>query len=324
MKGRTIALCGAAHFLVDFCCAFLLHRLVIGQGQWAQYLLIYNFCAFAVQMPLGLLADKLGENARFAVLGVLLVGFSVLFFRLPLLLALLLGLGNALFHVGGGLVILNGSEKAGPLGLFVSPGALGIYLGTLLGKAETLPLLLPLLLLLPFAILLHKVQSKNTTFTLPLPRKVSVPLLALLAVVILRSLLGTSMDFPWKAETGLLLLFSLALGKAMGGLLADRIGLGRAVFYPLLLSALLFLFSNNALCGLLAVFLFNMSMPLTLYMAARRLPGTKGFAFGLLTFGLFLGFLPSYLQWQLPASGLFYTGLSLASLLPLLYAWRKP
>ena len=35
-------------------------------------------------------------------------------------------------------------------------------------------------------------------------------------------------------------------------------------------------------------------MPLTLYGAARLLPGAKGFAFGLLTFALFLGFLPVY------------------------------
>ena len=43
---------------------------------------------------------------------------------------------------------------------------------------------------------------------------------------------------------------------------------------------------------LAAVFLFNMTMPLTLWAAARLLPGAKGFSFGLLTFGLFLGFLP--------------------------------
>ena len=41
------------------------------------------------------------------------------------------------------------------------------------------------------------------------------------------------------------------------------------------------------------MFLFNMTMPLTLWACARLLPETRGFAFGILTFGLFLGFLPT-------------------------------
>ena len=49
--------------------------------------------------------------------------------------------------------------------------------------------------------------------------------------------------------------------------------------------------------GTAAVFLFNMTMPITLWAAARLIPGAKGFAFGLLTFALFLGFLPTWLGW---------------------------
>jgi FSR family fosmidomycin resistance protein-like MFS transporter len=37
-----------------------------------------------------------------------------------------------------------------------------------------------------------------------------------------------------------------------------------------------------------------MTMPITLWAVARILPGVKGFSFGLLTFGLFLGFMPVY------------------------------
>ena len=63
-----------------------------------------------------------------------------------------------------------------------------------------------------------------------------------------------------------------------------------------------------------------MTMPVTLWAAARTLPGAKGFTFGLLTFALFLGFLPSFLGWPSlltgPAS---YAGAALASLLLL---WR--
>ena len=46
------------------------------------------------------------------------------------------GMKNACFHMGGGIAVLNGSEgRASALGLFVAPGALGIFLGSMLGKA---------------------------------------------------------------------------------------------------------------------------------------------------------------------------------------------
>ena len=38
-----------------------------------------------------------------------------------------------------------------------------------------------------------------------------------------------------------------------------------------------------------------MTMPMTLWAAAQLLQGAKGFGFGLLTFALFVGYLPVYL-----------------------------
>lgn len=38
--------------------------------------------------------------------------------------------------------------------------------------------------------------------------------------------------------------------------------------------------------------------PLTLWAAGRLLPSAKGLAFGVLTFGLFLGALPTHLDWE--------------------------
>ena len=71
----------------------------------------------------------------------------------------------------------------------------------------------------------------------------------------------------------------------------------------LLLAAGCFLLGENPVFGLLALLLFNMSMPVTLYLLARYLPGLPGFSFGLLTFALFLGFLPTYAGLALPVSG---------------------
>ena len=61
----------------------------------------------------------------------------------------------------------------------------------------------------------------------------------------------------------------------------------------LVLAALLFLLPDAGFAGVLGVLLFNMTMPITLRQACKAVPGMEGFGFGLLTFGLFLGYIPS-------------------------------
>ena len=75
--------------------------------------------------------------------------------------------------------------------------------------------------------------------------------------------------------------------------LMDRLGAKTASVYTLVTAAVLYLFSGHPIPGILAVFLFNMTMPVTLWAVAQITPGMKGFTFGLLTFGLFIGYLPS-------------------------------
>lgn len=299
-----LALYSLTHLAVDFTCAFLLFRLAAGAPDWALALLLYNFCAFAMQMPLGAIADRLNRNGVLAAAGCALTALSALL-PAPLPLAIAAGLGNALFHLGGGLDTLNDStKKAAALGIFVSPGALGLALGTLCGKAGFLPLALPplTLLVLAAAILLlcrrtyGSLRSWNAPPALACAGRPAA-IVPLFLVVVLRSYMGMQQSFPWKADWALLLTLMLVLGKALGGFLSDRLGPRRASAVSLTAAGLLYFACALPLPGLLAVLLFNMTMPITLWAAARLLPGAKGFAFGLLTFALFLGFLPSYLGW---------------------------
>ncbi len=75
-KKHLFALYGAAHFWVDLSCALLLFRTLSAQPDPALSLLLYNFCAFALQMPLGLLADRLDRNALVAAAGCVLVALA--------------------------------------------------------------------------------------------------------------------------------------------------------------------------------------------------------------------------------------------------------
>ena len=64
------------------------------------------------------------------------------------------------------------------------------------------------------------------------------------------------------------------------------------IVMTLLLSALFYAFGDHMISGLLALFFFNMTMPVTLYLLAQQMKEMPGFAFGILTFGLFIGYLP--------------------------------
>jgi len=328
---KSLAVYSLAHFWMDLSCAFLLFRTLSDSPRWGLCLLLYNFCAFALQMPLGLLADRLDRNGAVSAAGCALTALAFLLpWSLPA--AVTAGTGNALFHLGGGIDVLNQSrERAWALGVFVSPGALGLFLGTLWGKgtAPALWLAPAGLLLLGGAILWLCRRTFGTLHSGNAPADLDAPggygmLLPLFLVVVLRSYMGMNQAFPWKGEWALLLTLALVLGKTAGGFAMDRLGAGRASAVSLGLAAALYLASALPLPGMLAVFLFNMTMPVTLWAAARAMPGAKGFTFGLLTFALFLGFLPSWLGWPSllrgPAS---YAVMAAVSLLLLWFPLRK-
>lgn len=297
------------HFIVDFACAFLIYQMVFGTEHWYLNLLFYNFCAFALQMPLGLLADKWNRNSLCAVLGCLLVAVAYgLGFLGPAAMVIAAGVGNGLYHIGGGIDVLNISgRKASLLGVFVAPGALGIYFGTLFGKQNGTYTWIVIFILLTLATTILLVtftnkksfQSENVAVSFQgiHSAAILITISCFLIVVCLRSYIGMISNFSWKSQGswGIIFIGAVFLGKLTGGILSDRIGAIKASILSLGLASGLFLFSDIPVAGVVAVLFFNMTMPITLWALSRILQGAKGFAFGLLTFGLFLGFTPVYL-----------------------------
>ena len=115
-KGRITAVYAAGHFVVDLACAFAMLRFVRPTADWTSAALLYNFFAFAGQMPLGLVADRFGNGRMFAAAGCLLVAAAYAMPGMPELLAVTAGTGNALYHIGGGYDTLRLDDRAGLLG----------------------------------------------------------------------------------------------------------------------------------------------------------------------------------------------------------------
>lgn len=303
------------HMAVDLSCAFLVYTYVLGGEQWYLWLLLYNFCAFALQMPIGAAADRLDRNSCVAVGGCagVLAGLLLGIAGFPAGAAVVAGIGNACFHVGGGIDVLNHSERrAAPLGIFVAPGALGIFLGTMLGRAGTEAAVWIGGLLILSAVVIRAaagreklwLSSGNAPFSFSVPSssvssgRTLMAAACFLAAVILRSYSGMIQNFPWKETltgSSFILAGAVVLGKMAGGVLADKWGIQRTAFRSMCAAAVGFLCLVYPAAGILAVFFWNMSMPLTLWAVSKVFPGAKGFGFGLLTFGLFVGFCPAWL-----------------------------
>lgn len=321
---------GLLHFLVDMVCAWAMFAF-FREGRY-ENLLIYNFCAFALQLPLGTLLDLL-RNKMQRIPAVCAAAGTFLTVLGAVLHPALLGLGNALFHVGGGIDVIEEdfakNRKGSALGIFVAPGAVGLYLGTIFGKqtGNLRVLLVAAVLMLVLLFILWRGRSYVQPIRTPqrLDLKTITIAFCCFVVVVLRSWVGLSVSFPWESLTvyGALAVLASASGKLSGGLLAARYGIDKVSAVSLMLSAGCYLLSDMPALGLLAMFLFNMSMPLTLYLLIAKLPNLPGFSFGLLTFGLFLGFLPVYTGIKLPISDAAFGAVgSILSLVLLIAAGR--
>ena len=197
---RLVAAYSAAHFAVDLCCAMLVLPAARAASDKAMALLIYNFCAFAMQLPIGVLADRYGGGRYFSAIGCLMVALGGLL-PSPMLTAVVCGLGNAAFHIGGGADVMAVTEGAKYLGIYVSPGAMGIFLGALASRAGRSLAAFAACLMLACAVAIMtccKDGAGPGSPELPRGREQWLRLMSLLTVVVLRSYGGVIMSFPWK------------------------------------------------------------------------------------------------------------------------------
>jgi MFS family permease len=121
-------------------------------------------------------------------------------------------------------------------------------------------------------------------------------LLLLFMTVCIRGFVGTVTKFNWNSNIlmGFLLVMCITFGKMFGGIIGDKIGFKKLSLISLGGASILFLFGNKfIICGLLAQFLFNMTMPITLTLMVNMFQNQKGKMFGLTTLALFIGFMVS-------------------------------
>jgi len=318
MKNKvSLTIYTISHMVVDFSCFFILmgtfsksieDLMTISFGFFT-----YNTIAFGLQMFIGYFVDQHAiDHSKVALGGCFLVCLGVLFgfcswnFA-PWLSIVLCALGNASFHIGGGinsLVYSDGKMARG--GVFVSSGAIGVSLGTVAGRSGFPSWIVIILLLSCLGTIYFLCSSeknkiiaklKQINISKPMITKVSIIVYLCLISIVVRSFVGFQIPILWKTNTFLFILPSICAfaGKLSGGFLADRFGAKNVGVTSLLVSIpFLCLFYNNVLLCVVGLVAFNITMSITLLGVAIQLPNQPGFAFGLTTLALLAGNVPTF------------------------------
>lgn len=295
------------HFIVEVVCFFYLSRVTNNSSFVWLIPFIYDGVAFVPQSLIGYLSDKY-PKINVGIIGVILLFISYLIYGLTnlsiYLSLIILCLGNAFLHISGAENTLKSSKgKLSPAAIFVSGGSFGVVSGKLLAKTSINPLFLfiPIITIIPFILLseTYITKNSNTDNFNYVNDKLNPRFVILLAVlvVIIRGYMGYGIPTSWNKTVLQLVIFFfiMGIGKALGGILSDLIGIRKVAIASTLLAIPFLCFGdNNMFISLIGVMLFSMTMAITLGILVSMLKKTPGLAFGLTTIGLFLGTAPIF------------------------------
>lgn len=313
----TILLCSVLHLLVDGLCVCCLY--LIASSFSALHLvgifLTYNILAFLTQPLTGLWADSMKRRHWMLLASVLLLTVAVLAtsivisFRLStvgmMVVPILLGMGNSLFHVWGGkqVAVTTGNDMRA-LGAFVSTGAFGLALGIVFFSWPLLYTVLLTICVLSTAYVhldlkagISAINSQEAECRFG-KLFIWMSLLVLMLVVMLRSFVGETFSGEMSRTNSMVLLIGLLsmLGKMAGGWLAHHLGIVRMLALVIVLVLVCLVFrSQEMVIALVGLFAVNCTMPVTLYLANVVLPKREGLAFGLLAAALIPGYLLAFI-----------------------------
>ena len=302
---KQLVVFSLSHLVIDFACFYVLmgsySRNTLDIMSVSMGFLIYNFIAFALQPPIGYFADRTRiGHTNFAIWGCLVVVCGLVIPCFPLMKVCLCAIGNAFFHIGGGIdSLVNANGRFARSGVFISFGAIGVVLGTLAGEFNWLPMWVVITVLL-VCIGLQWVlcRDKNIRTAAIFKLKNSVlkqPYLVIyisMLCIVVRAVVGTYTHIPWRSTVFLMILPVVCVfaGKLIGGILADRFGAKSVAVVSLFVSApLLSFFTSNIFLCCVGLLFFNITTAITLCIIVSKLPNNPGFGFGLTTLALFVG-----------------------------------
>ena len=273
----------------------------------------YIILGFGCQSFAGLLIDYFPQPKFLIILCCFLWFFAAFYKQMNVvILVFFIGIASAFVHVVGGNITLSlAKQKAKHVGIFISPGALGLALGAYFAYLK-IDLFLFVLLFSSFLMVAFAYLDFSKTSTLKVEnqpfdgksnkiakfKKIEIwgIILGLMLVLSIRSFIWEIGQYVHQGNyNSIIIIGSFAfIGKLMGGFLSDKINHGLFLVVTLFISfiCLIFDFGNIWVEGIGFSFL-QASLPLSILQISALFEKRIGFSIGLaLGFAILLGGIP--------------------------------
>jgi FSR family fosmidomycin resistance protein-like MFS transporter len=288
---------GIGHCINDCIAGFIIGSLFYQHYtplQLGIFTLLYNILAFGGQLAIARLVEVLFLPKKYLLVTFVLLLFSLLFLKLvPGLAILFSGIASALFHVTGGMEATRADDRSIGIGIFASPGIVGLIAGGWLAYVQLnfIPVAIVLCVAFILAILFFY-QSNSAAINQAReqtgPEKHDIVMVVLITVISLRSCVWDIVQLVQQGNYRWLMIIAIAAmcGKIAGSFLADKIGHKRYSLFALLIAVpFLTILKRHLLALCIGVFLLQSTIPATTVMILQQVKRRPGVAISL-SFGV--------------------------------------
>lgn len=268
--------------------------------------MIFNLVAFGGQLAIAKIFETHYQPKRALYITLsLLITALIVFEWTPKLAVLCAGVGSAIFHVTGGVEATREDGKAFGIGLFASPGVLGLILGGFMAylKVDFCWIGVGLCFSYLLGIFLFFIPSRAFTKITEEEERVfeghDVIMVLLILVIALRSFVWDVVQLVEEGNYNYLIVIAIAamLGKIIGGFLSDIVGYKNYSILALICSMpLLSYFKKDIVALSVGVMLLQSTIPPTTVMVLQLVKRKPALGIAL-SFGLSI----------MIAIGVFYT-----------------
>ena len=293
------------HFVTETVCFYTLNELYrLPVSAWI-IAFAYDALAFVPQSLIGYYRDE-HKSLNLSIIGLVFLIISTILtntIQSATIILLFLCIGNALIHVEGAEVTIRSADgRMTPSAVFVGGGSFGVITGKLCSMygVPYYAILFLIVSAVPFVLLSDAIKEETDRCSMfdyaNIDNKARVIIYSAL-IVIIRGYMGYGIPTSWNKSVlqNIIFFFAMGLGKCLGGILIDKIGIRKTALLSIIGSVPFLLFGDRIMIlSIIGVAFFSMTMAITLALLVSVLPRKVGLAFGITTIGLFLGSVPVF------------------------------
>ena len=232
---KKVIILGIGHGINDCIAGYILGALYY-QGhslfQLGIFILLYHLIAFGGQLPFARILEHKFQPKRYLLACFsLLIGALIFLDISPELAIVFSGVASAIIHVTGGVEAIGKNEKAFGIGIFASPGIIGLIGGGFMASAGINFVLPGILVCFSYLTVLSRFFTPSKSLIHSEKKQATIEghdvlMAIILTIICLRSFIWDIIQMVERENYNALAIIAVAAmcGKIIGGFAADKIG----------------------------------------------------------------------------------------------------